>query len=486
MLEIEKACFKINDFKVFDIQSLTIKQGSNTAFIGRNGSGKSILVKALVGEQQLLFGKVLNEFKSITHISFEQLQKLIDDEWKRNNTDMLSEGENDTGLTTAQIIQENNSDNVLCQMLAKQFGITNLLSRRFKYLSTGEARKTLICKALMQQPELLILDEPFDGLDVAYRENLTNILSALSEQGITIVLVLNRFNEIPAFINNIGILADCQLLKFGLKDTILEDTMVKQLVYLENISNLPLPDADGPSIQLADELDRISLNNCYVRYDNKIVINGLTWHVKAHQNWQIIGPNGSGKSTLLSLITGDHPQGYNNDLTLFGRKRGSGETIWEIKRHIGYVSSSLHLEYRMNISVKAVLISGYFDSIGLYQATSDKQVKLADEWLQLLGLQLQSDKPFHSLSWGQQRLVLIARALVKHPSLLILDEPLQGLDHLNRELVKRWIDRLIKEGNTQLLFVSHHVEDAPKCITHRLTFVPNVDFSYQYKLEQIK
>jgi molybdate transport system ATP-binding protein len=134
MLEIEKACFKINDFKVFDIQSLTIKQGSNTAFIGRNGSGKSILVKALVGEQQLLFGKVLNEFKSITHISFEQLQKLIDDEWKRNNTDMLSEGENDTGLTTAQIIQENNSDNVLCQMLAKQFGITNLLSRRFKYL----------------------------------------------------------------------------------------------------------------------------------------------------------------------------------------------------------------------------------------------------------------------------------------------------------------------------------------------------------------
>lgn len=486
MLKIENACYKISDYKVFLIESLIIEQGSSIAFVGRNGSGKSTLVNILVGEQTLLSGNVTNDFKSIAHISFEQLQKLIDEEWKRNNTDMLSEGEDDTGLTTSQVIQENKTDQLLCQQLAEQFGIASLLSRRFKYLSTGETRKTLICRVLMTQPDLLILDEPFDGLDVSSRENLAERLAFLAKQGITIVLVLNRFNEIPNFIENIGVLADCQLLKIGKKATILDDVTIKQLANMENIENIFLPEADELPIELPDEIDRVILNNGYVKYDDKVIINGLTWQVKAKQNWQIVGPNGAGKSTLLSLITGDHPQGYSNDLTLFGRKRGSGETIWDIKRHIGYVSSSLHLDYRVSASVKNVLLSGYFDSIGIYQATSDKQAKLADKWLQLLDLQELADKPFQSLSWGQQRLVLIARALVKHPTLLILDEPLQGLDQLNRELVKRWIDRLINEGHTQLLFVSHHAEDAPKCITHRLTFVSDMDLNYQYEIEQLK
>ncbi|WP_294883292.1 molybdate ABC transporter ATP-binding protein ModF [uncultured Gilliamella sp.] len=486
MLQIENTIYKISDFRVFTIESLMINAGDIVAFVGRNGSGKSILAKALAGDQTILSGKVINRFKSIAHISFEYLQKIIDDEWKRNNTDMLSDKEDDTGLTTSEIIQEYNQDQTLCENLALQFGIAHLLNRRFKYLSTGETRKTLICRTLMSKPELLILDEPFDGLDIASRANLAEILSQLSKQNITIVMVLNRFNEIPLFVKYIGLLANCQLLKYGTKDTILDDVAVKQLANLEHLSNFTLPDSDEISVPLPNDLDRIILNNGFVQYDGKAIINGLSWQVRANENWQIIGPNGAGKSTLLSLITGDHPQGYSNDLTLFGRRRGSGETIWDIKRHIGYVSSSFHLDYRISLSVENVLASGYFDSIGLYQAPSDKQLKLVKQWLQLLDLTELAEKPFQSLSWGLQRLVLIARALVKHPTLLILDEPLQGLDYLNRELVKSWIDNLIDRGNTQLLFVSHHTEDAPKCITHRLTFVPNEPVGYQYKIESMK
>ncbi|WP_294893152.1 molybdate ABC transporter ATP-binding protein ModF [uncultured Gilliamella sp.] len=486
MLQIENTIYKISDFRVFTIESLMINAGDIVAFVGRNGSGKSILAKALAGDQTILSGKVINRFKSIAHISFEYLQKIIDDEWKRNNTDMLSDKEDDTGLTTSEIIQEYNQDQTLCENLALQFGIAHLLNRRFKYLSTGETRKTLICRTLMSKPELLILDEPFDGLDVASRANLAEILSQLSKQNITIVMVLNRFNEIPLFVKYIGLLANCLLLKYGTKDTILDDVAVKQLANLEHLSNFTLPDPGEISVPLPNDLDRIILNNGFVQYDGKAIINGLSWQVRANENWQIIGPNGAGKSTLLSLITGDHPQGYSNDLTLFGRRRGSGETIWDIKRHIGYVSSSFHLDYRISLSVENVLASGYFDSIGLYQAPSDKQLKLVKQWLQLLDLAELAEKPFQSLSWGLQRLVLIARALVKHPTLLILDEPLQGLDYLNRELVKSWIDNLIDRGNTQLLFVSHHTEDAPKCITHRLTFVPNEPVGYQYKIESMK
>lgn len=486
MIKIENATYKISDYKIFSIPYLLINPGDSFAFVGNNGSGKSTLAKVLANKQPILSGNICNQFQRTAYISFEQLQKMIDDEWKRNNNDLLNDGEdNDTGLTTAQIIQEDNQDAILCEKLATQFGISHLLGRRFKYLSTGETRKTLLCRTLMSKPDLLILDEPFDGLDSSSREQLALLLADLSKQGITLILVLNRFNEIPEFIQYIGLLAECQLIKVGDKHEILMDPVIQALNNIESLNHSQLPQPDEQAMKLASDLPRVILNHGYVQYNDTPIINDLNWQVNAQQNWQIVGPNGAGKSTLLSLITGDHPQGYSNDLTLFGRKRGSGETIWDIKKHIGYVSSSLHLDYRVSSSVKNVLLSGYFDSIGVYCATSDKQHKLAEEWLALLNLTQQANQPFQSLSWGQQRLVLIARSLVKHPTLLILDEPLQGLDQLNRELVKRWIDVLIKKGDSQLLFVSHHVEDAPNCITHRLAFVGDHENGYQYIITEL-
>ena len=227
------------------------------------------------------------------------------------------------------------------------------------------------------------------------------------------------------------------------------------------------------------------IENVKKSYPGVQALKGITTEIKQGEIRALVGENGAGKSTLLSLVTGDHPQGYSNDLTLFGRRRGSGETIWDIKKHIGYVSSSLHLDYRVSTTVRNVIPSGYFDSIGIYQAVSDRQQKLVQQWLDILGIDKRTaDAPFHSLSWGQQRLALIVRALVKHPTLLILDEPLQGLDPLNRQLIRRFVDVLISEGETQLLFVSHHAEDAPACITHRLEFVPDGGL-YRYVLTKI-
>ena len=449
-LQISQGTFRLGDTRTLSIDHLTLQSGESWAFVGANGSGKSALAKALAGELTLLKGDRQSNFSRITRLSFEQLQKLVSEEWQRNNTDMLSPGEDDTGRTTAEIIQDEVKDAARCQQLAERFGITSLLSRRFKYLSTGETRKTLLCQALMSQPDLLILDEPFDGLDVHSRQNLALLLAELNAEGYTLVLVLNRFDEIPDFVQNAGVLADCALTEIGEKAALLQQALIAQLAHSEN---------DRP------------------------IINHLNWTVRPGEHWQISGPNGAGKSTLLSLVTGDHAQGYSNDLTLFGRRRGSGETIWDIKKHIGYVSSSLHLDYRVSTTVRNVILSGYFDSIGIYQAVSDKQRKLAQQWLDIAGFNAKTaDAPFHSLSWGQQRLALIVRALVKHPTLLILDEPLQGLDPLNRQLIRRFVDVLIGEGETQLLFVSHHASDAPSCITHRLQFVPDGD-NWRYQFE---
>ena len=486
-LHISQGTFRLSDTRTLTIADLTLRAGESWAFVGTNGSGKSALARALAGELNLLKGEYQSDFTRLTRLSFEQLQKLVSDEWQRNNTDLLSPGEEDTGRTTAEIIQDEVKDPARCQRLAEQFGITPLLNRRFKYLSTGETRKTLLCQALMSEPELLILDEPFDGLDVQSRAQLASLLASLNQQGYTLVLVLNRFDEIPDFIQHAGVLADCNLTETGEKTALLKQALIAQLAHSEQLDGITLPEPDAPSARhaLDPHQPRIVLRDGVVSYDDRPILNHLSWTVNPGEHWQIVGPNGAGKSTLLSLITGDHPQGYSNDLTLFGRRRGSGETIWDIKKHIGYVSSSLHLDYRVSTTVRNVILSGYFDSIGIYQAVSDKQHKLAQQWLDILGMDNRvADAPFHSLSWGQQRLALIVRALVKHPTLLILDEPLQGLDPLNRQLIRRFVDVLISEGETQLLFVSHHAEDAPSCITHRLEFVADGE-GYRYLLSNV-
>ncbi|WP_127959729.1 molybdate ABC transporter ATP-binding protein ModF [Serratia microhaemolytica] len=483
-LQISQGQFRLSDTRQLSLPQLTIRSGESWAFVGANGSGKSALARALSGELPLLTGQRVSDFQRIVTLSLEQLQQLVSEEWQRNNTDLLSADEEDIGRTTAEIIQQQWQDQARCAQLAAQFGISALLNRRFKYLSTGETRKALLCQALMSQPDLLILDEPFDGLDSDSRSQLTGLLATQVQQGCTLLLILNRFDQIPNFVTQIGVLADGVLVSQGERQWVMQQALIAQLAHYEQQRELKLPAADvvtaQPQLQAQQPL--IRLRDGVVSYGERPIINRLNWQVNHGEHWQIIGPNGAGKSTLLSLITGDHPQGYSNDLTLFGRRRGSGETIWQIKRHIGYVSSSLHLDYRIATNVRSVILSGFFDSIGIYQAISDRQQQLTNQWLQLL--QLPGDAALHSLSWGQQRLALIARALVKHPALLILDEPLQGLDGLNRQLVLRVIDLLMAQGNSQLLFVSHHVEDAPQCITHRLLFVPT-EQGYCYQQQTV-
>ncbi|MDW2051793.1 ATP-binding cassette domain-containing protein, partial [Vibrio sp. 977] len=201
------------------------------------------------------------------------------------------------------------------------------------------------------------------------------------------------------------------------------------------------------------------------------IFTDLNWRIDKGQHWQVKGPNGCGKSTLLGLIFGDHPQCYSNDSHIFGKKRGCGESIWEIKQHIGMVSSALHLQYRVNCSAVEVILSGFCDSIGLYNQPSRKEIDVAKEWLDILHMRHYEKTSFKQLEYGQQRLLLIARAIVKQPTLLILDEPYQGLDFLGRRLVKNTLELIARENLSQLLYVSHYQEDSLESIKNDLEFV---------------
>ncbi|WP_439241694.1 molybdate ABC transporter ATP-binding protein ModF [Lonepinella sp. BR2474] len=475
-VKIIQAEFLLQQKNRLKIPHFQIRQGDFWVVVGSNGSGKTAFSLAIEGKIPVYSGEYENSFQHIQQFSFEKQQKILEQTFRERNNDSISP--DDFGKTARETILNGTKNEALCQQYAELLGITSLLDRPFMHLSTGESRKILLAQTLVQQPDLLILDEPFEGLDQKSVQDWQHLLERLAQQT-SLLLIVNRFNDIPTAAKQIALLDHCEVILQGERAEIEQQSIFQQLQYAENVMDVPLPECTEPMQKLDPNTPHFELEKVTIQYADKVILDQLTWRVLPQQHWWIKGPNGAGKSTLLSILTGDHPQAYSNIVRLFGRQRGSGETIWEIKSKMGYISSQLHMDYRVNCSVLDVIISGFFDSIGVYQRVPDALRVKAMQWLERINLALLAKKPFRSLSWGQQRLLLITRAMVKYPPVLILDEPLQGLDGLNRRLVKSFIDQLVKHSGTQLLFVSHQDQDAPQCITHIFEFVPKEN-GYQY------
>ena len=243
-----------------------------------------------------------------------------------------------------------------------------------------------------------------------------------------------------------------------------------QLHNENNLASLSVPrNRIGlPALPASKSAVFIVLKNTTVKYGEIPVLDNLNWTMKYGENWAILGPNGSGKSTLLSLIIGDNPQAYANDVYLFGKRRGSGESIWDIKSRISVVSSELQVHYRKRMRVDDVVLSGFHDSIGLYRRSTGEQKSAAQHWMEIIGIYDKAKLWFDQLSYGQKRMVLLARSMVKLPTILVLDEPCEGLDQLNRRIILGLIDDIGKRTKTHLLYVTHHQDEIPSCITNVL------------------
>lgn len=470
----ENVTAAITDKKSLQQITLSIGPGEHWAIVGANGSGKSSLGRLLCSGLRVTSGKHRTSARS-GYVSFEKINEILERERYLDDSDFLDY--EDPGTSVAEFILDQSTVEVADRgrlgELASALGFTEILGRGLKYLSTGEMRKVVICKALMQEPELLVLDEPFDGLDAASCTMLRRLISGCAREGITVVLLLNRFSEMLPEITHIAYLKDCRILVSGERDALLQSEALRRFhdFHYTLPPNLPEVDPSCAAPPLPPDTPAVVMREVVVAYGEKIVLNKLTWSVRPREHWKISGPNGSGKSTLLSLISGDNTQAYANDIELFGIKKGSGESVWDIKKRIGLVSTALQQDYRVGVTVKIAVLSGFFDSIGVYGNYSRKQEEIALEWLEMLHLAQHSDLPFRSLSYGEQRLVLVARAMVKQPDLLILDEPCQGLDDVNREMVLKLVDHLGETGKSQILYVTHHTEDHIPCITRSLELV---------------
>lgn len=463
---------KLTDQRIIDCPELSVASGQHTIVTGLNGSGKSVLAAVLAGE-----GKVVRGQRKISGqcgwVSVGQQQAIIDAERRKDDADILDVVPIPSTALDVILRGQTAAENAAGTLpdIVELFGITELLNRDFLALSTGETRKVLLTRELLLQPDWLVLDEPFDGLDTNTAAKFAVYLENLSSH-CTLIMVVNRMSEIPDWAERLLFLQNghiaWQLESGSLDEASLQP--LKQIMHIQhNVDTLPGRDSDCYAPLRNDpDAPLVTLIDGRVAWDDHVVFEHLNWTIMPGEHWQITGPNGSGKTCLLTLITGDNPLCYRNNLNVFGYQRGSGESIWEIKQHLGIISNSLHLQYRVNCSVADVVCSGFYDSIGLYKKPTDRQRVLCYEWLVTVGLEAAASIPFQSLSFGDQRLLLIVRAMVKRPSLLILDEPCNGLDDVNRTKVLAMLELLARQGGTTLLYVNHHSEDKIAAIDNTL------------------
>jgi len=453
------------------INSIQLNLGQSLLICGDNACGKTLLGELISDQSSIpltINDKVdIKRPKHIELVSFDVEESILADDRYNDDSEYI-EGGIDWGRSAGDIIGNNDSAKEVIALLA----IEDLINKPFKVLSTGQVRKVLLAKAIANKPQLLVLDEPYAGLDIASQQHLTNTLTYLMEQGQSIIIIDFFHQELPSSIDNILLLELGKVAIFDKRANVLASDIWQQ----HNAVSVTLPH-HLPDCHHYAHLDLTqpfaALHNVKVSYDDNIVFDNFTWQFSPKQHWRLSGPNGCGKSTLLSLINGDNPKAYGQDITLFGRKRGSGETVWDIKKHYGVVSAQFHRDYRAGGSVLSVILSGFFDTIGLYDSPTETQIEIAHQWLELLDLSLLAKQPFSQLSYGEQRLVLITRAVVKLPLILILDEPCLGLDNQHRSQILALIDYITRHSNTHILFVSHDSRDQLSCLTHQLTFLPS-------------
>ncbi|WP_448874372.1 ATP-binding cassette domain-containing protein [Desulfobulbus propionicus] len=445
------------------IDQFIARPGELWCLVGGNGSGLTVFLDLFTGEHYMAEKFAVPEQYGL--LSFKQQQSIFEAELRKDDTDFLDRIDPGTPARDFLTDIECHRDQIAL------FGLEDLLDRGYRQLSSGQARKLCLLQQITAGVKFLVLENPFEGLDLSSCRELNQVLSRLRDQGLGIVVLVNNSGDIPAGTTHLGLFGDGRLLLQG-PATMIRDKVLMALARqppLFQVSVDEFRQGPGPGQEPADS-NLITLKNGFARYGEVEVFAGLDLTINRGDHTLITGPNGCGKSTLLQILTGDHPLCYANDLIMFGKKRGSGESIWELKRQMGIVSPDLHRNHRVSGSGLAIVLSGLFDTIGLYDAPSQAQQQRARRWLERLGMAARAGQPFRRLSYGEQRLLLLARALIKGPQLLILDEPTQGLDEGNRRALLDFLAEIAAEQLATIVYVSHRQDEFRPFFSQQIRF----------------
>lgn len=444
----------------------TIYSDENWLLSGLSGSGKTTLAKAILGKENAS-GAVEINFKENTVLppkalyveswyQFKNLEGAANFYYQQRYTSKQAKEIITVGAELALYGKENELEILTVNPILEAFGFLDFLNAQLIELSSGEHKKLQLIKALWLKPQLLIIDQPYTGLDSSSRKNLNTLLDTIASEGVQLMLISND-TDLPKAINRFATLNEGKLTETKVIGPQLKNSVKPLLNVPHFLSVVPT----YSSSQIA------KMVNVNINYGEKQVLKNINWEVKAGEKWLLQGHNGSGKSTLLSLINGDHPQSYANELYLFGNRRGSGESIWDIKQHIGLISPEFHWYFDGSSTVWESIASGFYDTVGLFQHLPHTKHTQVDELVDYFGLADCKNQALHTLPLGKQRLALLARTIIKNPELLILDEPCQGLDQQQAQHFNELVDQLCSHGMT-LIYVGHFESQLPNNLTHRL------------------
>jgi molybdate transport system ATP-binding protein len=423
--------------------------------LGTSTAELTLLCDVIAGEQVDFRAERLQMPADLGLLSFRRQQEIFEAELRKDDTDFLDRI--DPGTPARDFLTDIEGNRELIEL----FALDRVLDRGYRQLSSGQSRKLCLLQQITKGVSLLVMEHPYEGLDQASCGELDRVLTRLRHQGLELLVLVSNTGDIPPWCTHLAALHQGTLALQGPINEVLPAVtrLLDRQPALFKVSVEELRQERGAAANDDAGPNLLTLTHGFARYGEVEVFHDLDLTVNRGDHTLITGPNGCGKSTLLQIITGDHPLCYVNNLRLFGRQRGSGESVWEIKKQMGIVSPDLHRNYRVSGSALGIVVSGLFDSIGLYVRPTEGQKQLARRWLQRLGLSDRAGTAFRQLSYGEQRLILLARALIKVPQLLILDEPTQGLDEHTRRALLDFLGKIAREDLCTILYVSHRQDE---------------------------
>jgi molybdate transport system ATP-binding protein len=484
LLTVTNAVLRLGNTTIFNRLNFSINKGENWALVGQSGSGKSALLQLIAGKFHLSGGGIRYHFHEEFleqhphhegHLTFHRLIALVESRHHFRNLSNTGEfyyqqrynsSDSEDVLTVEEYLGSIKPyiDTVAAWTLEKaivKLHLEPLRDKQLIKLSNGETKRLLIAAALLKNPVILMLDNPLAGLDVQTRAEFNIIISDITSSGIMVIMATSPF-EIPAAITHVAVLKD------GGVSVMAEDQFDpksfaeagKDYINKNELSELLNLKGEHPSFDWIVKMDKIN-----IRYGEKQVLKDVNWHIKQGERWALLGPNGAGKSTLLSLINADNPQAYANNIVLFDRKRGTGESIWDIKSKTGFISPELYQYFPTYNSCLQVIESGFYDTMGLFRPGDAKKSATALRWMKALEIDQYARQLLKNIPASAQRLCLLARALIKNPTLLIFDEPCQGLDAHQQLHFKNVVDTICELSNVTLIYVTHYQHEIPESVT---------------------
>jgi molybdate transport system ATP-binding protein len=469
---------------LFNQLNFRVNKGENWALVGESGSGKSALLQTIAGNFNITGGEIRYHFfedylaqhpGNPDHLTHHKLVAIVEAKHHFKNLSNTGDfyyqqrynsSDSEDALTVAEYLhtikpapQPNiywHFDKIIATLKLDELSHKQLIK-----LSNGETKRLRIAAALLKNPVLLLMDSPLTGLDVQTRKEFNNIIDEITTSGITVIMATSPY-EIPDAITNVAILKNGVLThliaKADFTPKLIEPQQTDNIDKEELRSLLNAHNTESAYQQI------ISMNKVHVKYGSNVILNDVDWQVNPGDRWALLGPNGAGKSTLLSLINGDNPQAYANDIILFDKKRGTGESIWDIKKKIGFVSPELHQYFPTDNSCLQVIESGYYDTLGLFRPRSKEKAETALRWMKALEIDKYARTLLKNIPASAQRLCLLARALIKNPPLLIFDEPCQGMDSHQQQHFKNLVDTICSLSKVTLIYVTHYQHEIPDSV----------------------